>query len=361
MSINVTKTFLPPKEEYQAYLDKIWESGWITNNGQLVRQLEDELRQRLGIPNLLFVSNGTIAIQLAIKALGLSGEIITTPYSYCATATSIVWENCKPVFVDINEHDLNINPDLIEAKISDKTSAILATHVYGNPCDVAKIAKIAEKHKIPVIYDAAHAFDAILNGKSLLSYGDMATCSFHATKVFHTVEGGSVSCNDPALIEKLSLYRSFGHINDDYYSVGINGKNSEFHAAMGLANLPHVQTNIAGRKEVSEAYDTLLNFDKLFRPFTKEQDFVYNYAYYPVVLESPEITNEVINALKEHGISPRRYFYPSLNTLSYMGSVDSCPVSESVVQRVLSLPLYPDLNREDVSRISNIINQTLDR
>lgn len=359
MSIFVTRTFLPPKEEYQKYLDEIWESHWLTNNGPILQKLEAELKTFLDYQNFLYVSNGTIAIQLAIKALDLKGEIITTPYSYCATTTSILWENCKPVFVDINEHDLNINADLIEAKITDKTEAIIATHVYGNPCDIDKIEAIGKKYGIAVIYDAAHAFGANLRGKSVLNYGDVSTCSFHATKVFHTIEGGSVMCNDSQLFEKLKLYRSFGHVNDDYYSQGINAKNSEFHAAMGLANLPYLKGNISKRRQISELYDSLLDFDKLFKPVSQEADFEYNYAYYPVVLENAEVTDQVIDNLKAENIYPRRYFYPSLNKLDYVHSNDYCPVSESVVHRVLSLPLYPDLAGDDVKRISQIINKTL--
>ncbi|UBM59304.1 DegT/DnrJ/EryC1/StrS family aminotransferase [Marinilongibacter aquaticus] len=357
MNIYVTKTFLPPREEYEKFLDQIWQSHWLTNNGPILQSLEEELKNFLGFEQLLYVSNGTIAIQLIIKALELKGEVITTPYSYCATTTAVLWENCKPVFVDINPHDLNINADLIEEKITDKTSAILATHVYGNPCEVEKIEAIGKKYNIPVIYDAAHAFGAELNGLPVLNYGDASTCSFHATKVFHTIEGGSVMCKNEALFEKLKLYRSFGHVNDDYFSLGINAKNSEFHAAMGRAVLPHLATNIAKRRQKSELYDSLLDFEKLFKPLSHYTEFKSNYAYYPVVFQDADITDKVIAALKEENIYPRRYFYPSLNTLPYAHSQDSCPVSESVVSRVLSLPLYPDLADEDIHRISKIINQ----
>ncbi|MFT5884994.1 MAG: dTDP-4-amino-4,6-dideoxygalactose transaminase [Arcticibacterium sp.] len=360
MSIFVTKAFLPPKAEYQAYIDEIYKSNWLTNNGPLLQRLEAKLKSHLDISNLLYVSNGTIAIQLAIKALELSGDIITTPYSYCATTTSILWENCRPVFADINPTDLNINAKLIESKITDKTSAILATHVYGNPCDVEAIAAIGKKHNIPVIYDAAHAFNVKLNGKSLLSYGDVATCSFHATKVFHTVEGGAIVVNgNKALFDKLWYYRSFGHVNDNYESIGINAKNSEFHAAMGLANLPHLDAIIADRKKISERYDSQLSFENLHKPVSLEKDFEYNYAYYPIVLPSETLTAKVIAALKAQDISPRRYFYPSLNKLSYASSQDQCPVSESVSLRVLSLPLYKDLAMNDVDRICQIINKVL--
>jgi dTDP-4-amino-4,6-dideoxygalactose transaminase len=248
--INVTKTFLPDKQDFLDLLDQIWESRWLTNNGPLAVKLENEIKKYLGTPYLAFLSNGTIAIQIAIKALELKGEIITTPFSYCATTTSIIWENLKPVFVDINEHDFNINADLIESKITSNTSAILATHVYGNPCETEKIQALASKYNLKVIYDAAHAFGVNYMGKSLLSYGDMATCSFHSTKVFHTVEGGAVICHSQIMEDAVKLMRSFGHIQDEYYLAGINGKNSEFHAAMGLANLPNLEFIISSRKAV---------------------------------------------------------------------------------------------------------------
>jgi dTDP-4-amino-4,6-dideoxygalactose transaminase len=357
--VNVTKSFLPPREEYQKYLDIIWKSTWLTNNGPLLVELEEKLSDFLGLENFLFVSNGTIAIQLAIKALELDGEIITTPYSYCATTTAILWENCKPVFVDINEHDLNINTDLIEAHITAKTSAILATHVYGNPCNVDALKTISVKYNIPIIYDAAHAFGVKLNGKSLLSYGDVSTCSFHSTKVFHTIEGGAVVLKNKDLKDKIALTRSFGHKGDHYKLVGINAKNSEFHAAMGLANLPHISSIIAARKERTEAYDKQLNFERIRKPYSREVDFIYNYSYYPIIFESHEKLMEVIAILNESEIYPRRYFYPSLNTLEYIENKVSCPVSEHVASCVLSLPLYTDLPLEIVHQISNLINVTV--
>jgi dTDP-4-amino-4,6-dideoxygalactose transaminase len=357
--INVTKSFLPPKKEYEEMLDKIWQSEWLTNNGPLLMELEQKLQDKLELPNLAITGNGTIAIQLAIKALHLTGEIITTPFSYCATTTSILWENLKPVFVDINPSDLNINADLIEAAITPQTSAILATHVYGNPCDVDKIEAIAKKHKLKVIYDAAHAFGVTYKGKSLLSYGDVATCSFHATKVFHTVEGGCVVCHDAELFNTIKLMRSFGHVQDEYYLAGVNGKNSEFHAAMGLVNLNHVDRIIQGRKEVFRTYDSALNWKTLYKPTEIAENLVYNFAYYPVVLPSLEVTTKIIQALNKEQIFPRRYFYPTLNTLDYIDTNYDCPISEDVSPRVISLPLYPDLNREIVLKIADIINANL--
>lgn len=355
--INVTKAFLPPIEEYQAYVEQIWRNGWLTNDGPLLKELESRLRSTLENERVLFVGNGTVALQLAIKALKLSGEIITTPFSYCATTTSILWENCKPVFTDINEHDFNLNPALIEAAITSKTTAILATHVYGRPCDVEQIGKIAKKHNLKVIYDGAHTFGTKLNGTPVLNFGDISTCSFHATKVFHTTEGGCITCNNDELLTALAQSRSFGHVDDNYYRVGINGKNSEFHAAMGLSNLPHLKTIISNRKKTSELYNKGLNWKKLSKPFTKFDNFEYNYAYYPVVFNNEAAITAVIKELNAANIFPRRYFYPALNRLPYLAESQPCPVSEQVAQNVLSLPLSHDTSEETVERVVKIINE----
>lgn len=359
MAINVTKSFLPPIEEYQEIIKGIWENTWLTNNGPLVRKLEGQLKDYLNVDNLLFVGNGTIAIQIALKALDLTGEIITTPFSYCATTTSILWENLQPVFVDIEAETYNINAELIEAAITEKTSAIMATHVYGRPCNIEKIESIAKKYKLKVIYDGAHGFGATYKGKSVLSFGDITTCSFHATKVFHSIEGGCIISNDNDLNKKLELYRSFGHKNDDYFTMGINGKNSEFHAAMGLCNLPKVTDIINNRRIITEKYDALLNWGKLCRPTNDIEGFEYNYAYYPVLLSSEAKLLQVTEALKKQEITPRRYFYPSLNKLPYLDFYNPCPISENIAQRALSLPLYYDLALDDVERIVNIINKNL--
>ncbi len=355
--INVTKAYLPERALYERYLDKIWQSAWLTNNGPLVQQLEQDLKDYLGVKHLLFCSNGTIAIQIAIKALGLTKEIITTPFSYVATTTSILWENCKPVFVDINNTDFNIDAAKIEAAITKDTEAILATHVYGNPCDVNAIKAIAKKHSLKVIYDAAHAFGTRMDGKQLLSFGDISTCSFHATKLFHTIEGGCIITDDDALAEKIMLYRQFGHINDDYFSIGINGKNSEFHAAMGLCILPEVEKIMMKRKEICEAYFAGLKDCPLQYPVAIK-NVAYNYAYLPVVFESEEKMLFTKNLLSQNGINTRRYFYPSLNKLPYHTGED-CKISESISPRVISLPLYYDLDIKDVERICNIIRESL--
>lgn len=357
--INVTKTFLPDQEKYMEYVKGIWERGYLTNNGPLLKELEVQLKDYLDVEHLYFCTNGTIVLQIAIKALGISGEVITTPFSYCATSNAILWENCTPIFVDINSKDFNIDASLIEAAITPNTTAILATHVYGNPCDVEAIEAIAKKYNLKVIYDAAHAFGVNYKGKSLFAYGDVSTCSFHATKVFHTIEGGAIISNHPELDREFHLLRAFGHQGDEVYEyAGINGKNSEFHAAMGLCNLPHVSEIIASRKKIFEWYDAQLNFEVLQKPVLAD-DMEYNYAYYPVVFPSEAVMRKVQAALNEQEIIPRRYFYPSLNTLPFMPRYISCPVSEDISLRVLSLPLYVGLAQEDVDRISKIINENL--
>lgn len=358
--INVTKSFLPDKEDYIKYVGQIWDNVQLTNNGPLLQELEQKLNAFLGIDNLLFCSNGTVVLQIALKAFDITGEVITTPFSYCATSNAILWSACKPVFVDIDPDNFNINPDLIEAAITPATQAILATHVYGNPCDVEKIQAIAEKYNLKVIYDAAHAFGVKLNGRSVFSYGDISTCSFHATKVFHTTEGGALITNTPtASRSELNLLRAFGHQGDEnYYTAGINGKNSEFHAAMGLCNLPHVPDIIAARKTITRRYDQQLNWALLKRP-AKADGLEYNYAYYPVVFSDEHAMRKVQAALNSRDIYPRRYFYPSLNTLPFMPEYYACPVSEATASKVLCLPLYVDLSLEDVDIISQIINENL--
>ena len=254
--IPVTKPFLPPQEEYEVLLKNIWKRGWITNMGPLASELEMGLKEHLDLNHLLFVTNGTVALQMAIKALDLKGEIITTPFSFVATTSSIVWEGCTPVFADIDPNNLNIDVTKIEEAITSKTSAILATHVYGNPCDVEEIQKIAEKHNLRVIYDGAHAFGVKINGRSIFEFGDISICSLHATKLYHSVEGGLLVTNDPDLLKKLAFMRNFGFDGPEAFAeLGINGKNSEFHAAMGLVNLNYIQDIHLKRKELSELYD----------------------------------------------------------------------------------------------------------
>ena len=357
--INVTKTYLPPFEEYSAILKRAWDNAWITNNGELVQELELKLKEYLNVDNLLFAGNGTIVLQMALKVLDITKEVITTPFSYVATTNAILWEGCKPVFVDIDLNTFCIDASKIEAAITPDTQAIVATHVYGLPCDVEAIEIIAKKHRLKVIYDGAHGFGCTYKGKSLLSYGDISTCSFHATKIFHTVEGGCIISNDKDTYNKLSLYRSFGHKSDEYFSIGINGKNSEFHAAMGLAMFPKVSAIITEREKVFDQYNSLLPFC-LRKPVYQLPDFDYNYSYYPVLFKDEEELLKVIAALQENEIYPRRYFYPSLNTLPHViGTMTSCPVSEDVCSRVLCLPLYPGLRCREIEQISSVITNSI--
>ncbi len=354
--IPVTKPFLPPIQVYQYFLEGIWKRQWLTNMGPLANDLEMRLKEHLKLDHLLFVTNGTVAIQMAIKALELQGEIITTPFSFVATTSSIVWENCEPVFVDIDKDSLNIDADKIEASITAKTSAILATHVYGNPCNVDKIEEIAKKHNLKVIYDAAHAFGVEINGKSIFEYGDISICSLHATKLYHSTEGGLILTKSPELLKKLAYIRNFGFDGpENFAELGINGKNSEFHAAMGLANLKYIDSIHKKRKEITERYDEKLQNLKAVRPVW-HKDSKNNFSYYPIVFESEKLMLKIIEHLKLHEIYTRRYFYPSLsNSLPYVKSESDLPVTEDVAKRVLCLPLYHDLTLEEVDMIARLM------
>jgi dTDP-4-amino-4,6-dideoxygalactose transaminase len=351
--INVTRPYLPPREEYEQYLDRIWESHILTNNGPLVKELEAKLRDFLGVPFLQFTSNGTIAIQIALKALGIKKKVITTPFSYVATTSSILWEGCTPVFVDIDPETLCIDPELVEQAIDEDTEAVLATHVFGLPCDVERLEAIGKKYNIKIIYDAAHAFGCRYKDRSLLDYGDVATCSFHATKIFQTGEGGCVIVHDETLDREVSLKKSFGHIGDEHFTLGINGKNSEFHAAMGLAVVPHIPELIAERKKIAEAYDEALKDLPLQRPKLSE-GLEYNYAYYPVLFPDEQALLKAVQKLKEHDIVPRRYFWPSLDELSYI-RINTCTKSHEISSRILCLPIFNSLRFEEISFISRIV------
>lgn len=353
--IPVTKPFLPPKEEYEKYLEGIWTRNWLTNMGPLASQLELELKDFLKVKHLLFVNNGTVALQMAIKALDLKGEIITTPFSFVATTSCIVWENCKPVFVDIDENSLNIDANKIEAAITDKTSAILATHVYGNPCDVEMIEKIAKKHNLKVIYDAAHAFGVEINGKSIFEFGDISTCSLHATKLYHTIEGGLIITKDSELLKKLALIRNFGFNGpEEFAELGLNGKNSEFHAAMGLANLKYIEEIHQKREMLSKRYDEKLKTFKARRPIWHKNS-ENNYPYYPIVFESEALLLKSIEILDGNEIFSRRYFYPSLaSSLPYVEK-QNLVIIDDISKRVLCLPLYHDLSLEEVDLICRLL------
>lgn len=356
--IPVTKPFMPPIKEYQKYLEGIWEREHLTNNGPLVQELEQKLKDYLKVEHLLYLSNGTIALQIAIKALDLKGEIITTPFSYVATTSSIVWEGCNPVFVDIDRDTLNIDASRIREAITPETSAILATHVFGNPCNVDAIQQIAEEHNLKVIYDAAHCFGTTYKGKSVFEYGDVITTSFHATKLFQTIEGGAVFTQDEELYYRMSRMRNFGHAGfEQYDGVGINGKNSEFHAAMGLCNLIHIKDILFSRKKQCLLYDKLLE-EAPVRSINVQEYSEWNYAYYPVIFESEVVTLKVKEVLEQNEIYARRYFYPSLDTLKYVES-ENVETSKDISERILCLPLYFNLPSEDQVRISEIILDSL--
>ena len=350
MTINVTKTYLPSIEEYIHYLEGIWARGQVTNHGPLVLELEQRLQEMLQVKHVILVANGTVALQIAIKALEIKGAAITTPFSYVATTSSLVWEGCRVIFADIEPDSLCISPQAIEAAITPDTRAIIATHVYGNPCDVENIAKIADEHGLNVIYDAAHAFGVRYQGRSLASFGDIATLSFHATKLFHTVEGGALVTGDDELAHRIRYMRNFGHNGQEaYWGLGINGKISELHAAMGLAVLKHVPELIASRRAVSEQYDKLLSALPLKKPKLRAETD-YNYGYYPVLLESEQALLRVKKHLNSIEIFPRRYFYPSLNLLPYFDGI-SCPISEDASRKVLCVPLFPGQTNQEVEAV----------
>ena len=352
--ISVTKPFLPPKEEYDKIINEAWKRNWLTNNGPILNEFETKFKKQLSLKNFSFVSNGTIALQLAIKALNLTGEILTTPFSFIATTSSILWESCTPVFVDINKKDFNIDPSKMGSLITEKTSGILVTHVYGNPCKINDINDVAEKYNLKVIYDAAHCFGTKYDGQSVLNYGDISIISFHATKLFHTIEGGGVVANEEIIYEKIRSIRNFGFERADSFSdIGINAKNSEFHAAMGVVNLDYSTEILARRKSQYLRYQSnLLHANCKF--IKQNEEGTFNYAYCPIILSSEKVLLKLVEVLNNNYVYPRRYFYPSLNTVSYLKG-GSCPISEDYAKRVLTLPLYHNLTERSIDFICKII------
>ena len=357
--IPVTKTFFPPIEDYHKQIERIWKNKWLTNRGQLTLELEKKLENYLGISNIILNTNGTLPIQIALNALADCGEVITTPFSYVATTSAIVWEKCSPVFVDIHPEYLTIDETKIEAAITTKTTAILATHVFGNPCNVSEIQKIAQKYNLKVIYDAAHCFGVKYKGQSIFNFGDVSTCSFHATKIFHTGEGGALFCNDIKLIKKMFYSHNFGHKSKiDFHGVGINAKMSELQAAMGLSVLPHMKDILKERKRVCSFYDNNLDF-KILKKIKIRENTDWNYSYYPILFDSEEVLLEALENLKLNDIYPRRYFFPSLENLPYINSDKSCHVSEDVSKRVMCLPLYVGLKNKEILNITTIVNESI--
>jgi len=359
--ITATKPFSPPLEEYQSKVAQIFENNFFTNHGPFVTELESTLKDFFNATYFVLVSNGTIALQIAIKALELNNvEIITTPYSYVATTNSILWENCKPVFVDIDENTFNIDPSKIEAKINSNTKAILATHVYGYPCAINQIEEIAKKHNLKVIYDAAHCFNTNFNNKSILNVGDISTISFHSTKLFHTIEGGAIVCRDKKTYDKIMQLRNFGHTSTYTFGLaGINGKMNEFCAAMGLTNLNYISEVCQKRKEQWLFYhDECLN-NNIKTVQYNHKDIEFNYAYFVVVLDNEQQVETLLKKMEENNIYLRRYFYPSLNQLPYLKTTEKCEISEKLTKRVVSLPLYHTLKVDEQKLIISILKTIL--
>ncbi len=357
--INVTKTYLPDKTKLLKYIDEIYENGWLTNNGPLVNKLQAKLENNLGVKNLLLVTNATLALQVAYKLLNLKGEVITTPFSFVATSSTIVWEGLKPVYADINPKSFNLEPDNIKQHITNKTSAIVATHVFGNACDVEKINELANDNNLKVIYDAAHAFGVDHEGNSLLSYGDISIISFHATKLFHTIEGGAMIINDDNLYKQAKLMINFGIDGpDSVASLGINAKMNEFQAAMGLAIIDDMPAIIQHRKKIFDRYHNELSSFLAFQEQNSKSS--QNFSYFPVLFKSENELLNVIKKLNEQDIYPRRYFYPSLDQLPYSTGTIIMQHSRDIAKRILCLPIYQDLEYTDQTKIINIICESLD-
>ena len=354
--INVTKTYVPDIKKYEAYVQKIFNSAWMTNNGQFVQELEKRLSDYLGVKNIVLVSNGTMALQIAYKALELKGDVITTPFSFAATVSSQVWEGLNPVFVDIDEATLNMDWNKIEKNITQDTSGIVPVHVFGNPCNVEEIEKIALKYNLKVIYDGAHAFGVKYKGQSVLSYGDISILSFHATKVFHTIEGGALVVKDDKLYEKIKLIINFGIKGPDIITeLGINGKMNEFQAAMGLCVLDDFEEIIDKRRKAYDYYITHIPRDLKLQAYNNSA--TKNYGYFPVIFKDEAVLMQVKNAFAKEQIYPRRYFYPSLDTLPYLKSTQNLPISKSISQRILCLPLYHSLETYEFDKIIDILEK----
>lgn len=363
--IPVTKPYLPAREKLDKYIDGIYEREWLTNNGPLVQELTKRLEEYLGVENLLLVSNGTLALQIAYRALGVSTtnrdekpEAITTPFTFVATASSLKWEGVDPVFVDINPETWCLDPQNIEEAITSNTKAIVPVHVFGNACGVEAIEEIAKKHGLKVIYDAAHAFGVNYKGESLLRHGDAATLSFHATKLFHTIEGGAIVFKRKEDLETAKKMMSFGITGPDAIEeLGINAKMNEFQAAMGLCVLDEIQENLKARATVWHLYERELSQSLQLQVKPEEQD--YNYAYFPVVFESEERAVKIAENLKENGVLARRYFYPSLDALEYLGAREPEPISKDIASRILCLPVYNKLSEVEQHNIINMIKGEL--
>ncbi len=354
----VTQPSLAPLKELQPYLEEIWENGVLTNYGPLVQRFETELAKYLDVPHVICVSSGTSALQLSIRALNISGEVITTPFTFIATANIIAWEHCTPIFVDICPDTWNIDAEKIEASITPQTSAIIAVHVFSSPCDTERITEIAEKHKLHLIFDAAHAIAVNQDGASVLKHGDISTLSFHATKMLNTAEGGACITNDEQLANNLRRLRYFGfNEKKEVVDVGINAKMSEISAAIGLVNLKHLDTIRSKRRAAFEHYRNILSNT----PFIQFQNYKadeYNYSYIPVLLESKIHLDRVMSTLEKHSIFASRYFYPALHTLDNFKQNCSLPIAESVAEHILCLPLHDEITENEIQNICYLIENS---
>jgi dTDP-4-amino-4,6-dideoxygalactose transaminase len=356
--IYITKTYLPNKSKYKKYVDEIYEGGWITNNGKLVQKLEKRLAKFLGVKNIVLVSSGTSALEIAYRTLGIKGFAVTSPFSFVATTSSLVTNNLLPIFADINKETFNLDVNNIEKSITKNTNAIVPVHVFGNACDVEAIKDIAKENGLKVIYDAAHAFGVNYKGQSILNYGDISILSFHATKLFHTIEGGALIINDDSLVQKARYLSNFGIANPESIPhLGTNAKMNEFEAAMGLCMLDEIETIQTNRKKVYEIYVSELNGLVGFQ--TRNPDSTQNYSYFPVVFKNEEELKKVQNALNQNKIFPRRYFYPSLDSLSYIEPKQYCPNAREISKKVLCLPFYPQMTEQEQNRVLKIIKENL--
>lgn len=362
MTIQVTKSSMPKFEEYMKEIKELWDTHWLTNMGEKHKRLELELINYLDVPNLTLFTNGHLALECAIAALDLTGEVITTPFTFASTTHAIVRNSLEPVFCDINSEDYTMDVDKIESLITEKTSAIIPVHVYGNICNVKAIEKIAKKHNLKVIYDAAHTFGVTVDGQGIGAFGDASMFSFHATKVFNTIEGGGVTYNDVSIKQKLDDLKNFGIAGPESVKyVGGNAKMNEFQAAMGICNLRHVDSEIAKRKQVVERYRANLKEIKGIKLSPDQEGVESNYAYLPMVFDGYKKTrDEIFEELKLHDIIARKYFYPLISNFEcykdQYSAVDT-PVAQYIADRVLTLPLYADLDLEDVDRICEIIKK----
>lgn len=357
---------LPDITLYRKYLKKIWATSWITNNGEYVQQLEKKLEKYLEVKHVVLVTNGTLALQLILKALNLKGEIITTPFTFAATTNAIIWEGLTPVFTDIDPDTFNIDPRDVEKKITAKTTAILAVHVYGNPCNIESLERIAKKHKLKLIYDAAHAFGVKYKNKSVLNYGDASILSFHATKIFSTAEGGAIIVKDEKLFEKLKLFRNFGiKSEEEIVSAGINAKMNELQAALGLCNLKDIDKKIGKTRRIYEKYCKLLKTNPHIK-FQRITSSIHNYCYMPVCFENQKTRDLVYNKLVQNNIKPRKYFYPLTSDFAYVKKIlkktfreDEISNAVNISRRILCLPIYPSLSLETIDKVSTIINKII--